>query len=124
MPFTASSTCEMYVGPAFMIFRIPYKLANLTVFVTTTPVEGGSLMRVRTFLDNSSWIAWMVGWLVMGVSASQLAADIEIMTNKIRLRKPFVQPNDGPYMRTNRWLKMFFSASSNTVGKEAYAADW
>jgi hypothetical protein len=49
-----------------------------------------------------------------------------ILENRIRPKKPIVQPTDGPFARINTWLKMFFSecskeASSPTCG---YANDW
>ncbi len=51
-------------------------------------------MRVRAYVDKSSWLVRAVAWVVLGVSASQLASDIVIMQNKIRLRKPFVIPGE------------------------------
>ena len=33
---------------------------------------------------------------------------LKILDEKIRLRKPLLQPFDGPYNRTNSWLKQFY----------------
>jgi hypothetical protein len=48
------------------------------------------------------------------------------MENKIRLKKPLVVPFDGPYNRTNAWLKQFYSTKSLSVGETqgAYQNDW
>jgi hypothetical protein len=73
---------------------------------------------------NSFWKKWLA-WFLQGISASQLMADIVIMNNKIRMKKPILQPFDGPYNRTNAWLKQFYSASSTTIGKNCgYKNDW
>lgn len=97
------------------------------VFVTTTPCEGGSIMRARTWVDASvhaSFFKRCIAWVLTGVSASQLASDIEIMTNKIRLRKPILQPFDGPYNRTNAWLKSFYSEKPTDQVDCGYINDW
>lgn len=96
--------------------------------MTTTPTEGGSIMRVRTWVDgrvaSSFWKPWLA-WVLTGISASQLQADIMILANKIRQKKPILQPFDGPYNRTNAWLKQFYSASSTAVNEcRGYKNDW
>lgn len=55
-----------------------------------------------------------------------LASDISILENKIRLKKPLLVPFDGPYNRTNAWLKQFYSTKSLAVGETqgAYQNDW
>ncbi len=85
-------------------------------------------MRVRTWMDsrvrNSYWKR-CITWVLTGISASQLQADIVILENKIRQKKPILQPFDGPYNRTNAWLKMFYSAGSAATGDcNAYKNDW
>jgi hypothetical protein len=114
-----------------MCFHIPFTIGIFKVFVTTTPTDGGSIMRVRTWIDgrtNNNYLYKCIAWLLSGISASQMITDIDIMENKIRLKKPLLQPFDGPYNRTNAWLKLFYSESSNnfnTAGKcEAYKNDW
>lgn len=97
------------------------------MFVSTTPVEGGSVMRVRTWVDarvRKSWIVQMIAWVLVGISSSQLASDIDIMENKIRLKKPMLVPFDGPYNRTSSWMRQFYSANSADVGAGAYQNDW
>jgi hypothetical protein len=66
----------------------------------------------------------MIAWVLVGISSSQLASDIDILENKIRLKKPTLVPFDGPYNRTASWLKQFYSESSTTVGQGAYKNDW
>ena len=51
---------------AISCFHIPFRVGSIKAFVTTTPVEGGSIMRVKTFIDYrvrySIWrriIAWL-----------------------------------------------------------------
>ena len=52
-------------------------------------------------------------------------AFIMILSNKIRQKKPILQPFDGPYNRTNAWLKQFYSASSTAVNEcRGYKNDW
>ena len=103
-------------------------LGALKVFLATTPVDGGSIIRVRTWVDKrvqNSLVVKVVAFLIAGISASQLAVDNEILTNKIRPKKPIVQPYDGPYNRTNAWLKLFTSASSASTGScTPYRYDW
>jgi hypothetical protein len=41
------------------------------------------------------------------------------MENRIRLKKPMLVKSDGPYARTNAWMKKFYSKSSPLVGHEA-----
>ena len=89
-----SKTLETFVGPAIMVFHIPFTIGAFKAFVTTTPVEGGSVMRVRTFIDyRTRWSLWkrILAWILTGVSASQLISDIDIMENKIRRDKPMLQ---------------------------------
>jgi hypothetical protein len=114
------------------VFVVNTHLLRLTgalkAFVTTTPTEGGSIMRVRTWVDgrvaSSFWMPWLA-WVLTGISASQLQADIMILCNKIRQKKPILQPFDGPYNRTNAWLKQFYSASSTAVNEcRGYKNDW
>lgn len=126
---TMSETLEMYMGPAMMSFHIPFTIGTLKVFVTTTPCEGGSIMRARTWVDSrvhTSFLKKCIAWILTGVSASQLASDVEILVNKIRMRKPILQPFDGPYNRTNAWLKIFYSddASSSEGPDCGYVNDW
>lgn len=126
LPTTLSQTIEMYVGPAMMVFHIPFSIGTFKVFVSTLPVEGGSIMRVRTWIDkrtSDSYVLRWVAWLLQGLSASQLYSDFVIMSEKIRLKKPLIVHSDGPYNRTNAWLQQFYSASSE---KESYAYknDW
>lgn len=114
-----------YVGPALMVFHIPFTIGCLKVLVATTPVEGhNSIMRVRTFVNSSSIFIRAVAWIVAGVSASQLQADIDIMSNKVRLSKPMRQYYDGPQRAVEGWLKQFYSASSERVGCGSFVPDW
>lgn len=130
MESTVSETVEMYLGPAIMLFNIPFTIGAMKVFVSTTPVEGGSIMRMRTFIDASTRhnpFVRFIAWILAGVSASQLDADISIMTNKIRPKKPILQPFDGPFNKTNTWLKLFYSESSEKINEcsaKAYENDW
>eukprot|EP00940_MAST-03C_sp_MAST-3C-sp2_P000887 g887.t1 len=114
---TASQTLEMYVGPAIMVFHIPFGTNAFKVIVTTTPTPGGSVMRARTF-STAGWnpITNFVTWLLVGISASQLQQDISIMENRLRLRKPRI----GPYMRTNAWLRQFYTERSELVGHDRH----
>jgi hypothetical protein len=118
---TASQTLEMYAGPAIMVFHIPFGDYAFKAIVTTTPCPGGSVMRVRTYC-NVHWtniFMRFIAWLLVGVSASQLQQDITILENRIRLKKPCIVPFDGPYMRTNAWLRLFYSEKSERVGLDA-----
>jgi len=133
MQKTVANTREIFIGPAMMVFNIPFTIGEFKVFVSTTPVEGGSIMKVRTMIDDRvarSFWKRCIAWLLQGISASQLMADIDIMCNKIRLKKPILQPFDGPYNRTNRWLKQFYSDGSKKFNEEifnsttAYQNDW
>jgi hypothetical protein len=74
---------------------------------------------VRTWCSNPSWAARAIAWLIVGVSASQLAQDIDIMENRIRLKKPCLVKGDGPSPRVNAWLKQFYSQGSAAVGHGA-----
>lgn len=124
---TKSETLEMYIGPAMMSFHIPFTIGCFKAFVTTTPVEGGSIMRVRTWIDYRTRVSLfkrIIAWVLVGISSSQLASDIDILVNKIRNKKPILVPFDGPYNRTNVWLKQFYSVSSSSVGKEGYKNEW
>lgn len=125
---TMAETTEMYIGPALIVFHIPFTIGIIKVFVSTTPVEGGSIMRVRTWVDGrvkrSYFIQW-IAWFLSGISASQLMADVIIMCNKIRLKKPILQPFDGPYNRVSAWIKQFYSEGSSKIGPEVpYKNDW
>lgn len=122
-----SDTLVEFYGPSIMVFNIPFTIGTFKVFVMTTPAEGGSIMRVRTFVDRRVWsnpLVYSICWVLQGISASQLQSDIDILRNKIRLRKPLVQRCDGPFGRVNTWLKQFYSASSDQVGKCSYVPDW
>lgn len=109
-----------------MVFHIPIFIGNMKVFVSTTPCEGGSIMNVRTYVDK--WIRWNpvsrgIAWMLAGISAAQLMADIVIMTNRIRMKKPLLVATDGPYNRSNAWARTFYSESSEKVGT-FYRNDW
>ena len=83
-------------------------------------------MRVKTYIThktNASFFAKCLAWLLTGISASQLASDIKILENKIKLRKPILQPFDGPYNRVNTWLKQFYSETSY-ANSDKYKNDW
>lgn len=127
---TMARTTEMYIGPGLIVFHIPFTIGIVKVFVSITPVEGGSIMRVRTWVDSRvkySYVKKWIAWVLSGISASQLLMDVVIMENKIRLKKPCVQPTDGPYNRITAWLRNFVSAGSerNCPGHlEAYKNDW
>lgn len=95
--------------------------------MNTTPVEGGSVMRVRTWVDSrvkNSLFIRLVAWVLVGISSSQLGSDIDILENKIRLKKPTIVPFDGPYNRTSAWMRQFYSENSPTVGQQPYKNDW
>lgn len=94
-----------------------------------TPVEQGTVMKVRTFIDKrsvDSMFVRAVAWILQGISASQLDADLIIMKNKIRLKRPILQPFDGPYNRVNSWMKQFYSPGKEVhkVDIDAYKNDW
>mmetsp|Transcript_19219 Transcript_19219/g.25025 ORF Transcript_19219/g.25025 Transcript_19219/m.25025 type:complete len:471 (+) Transcript_19219:36-1448(+) len=120
---TESETLEMYVGPALMIFHIPFTLGAFKVFVSTTPCEGGSVMRVRTFCNTENKLIRFVAWVLGGLSGSQLDSDIVILQNKVRLSKPLIQPYDGPYNRVSGWFKQFYSEGSDKKVNK-YCLDW
>jgi cholesterol 7-dehydrogenase len=128
METTIAETMEMFVGPALMVFNIPFTIGAFKVFVSTTPTEGGSMMKVRTMVDRRVWASiWvrMIAWVLQGISASQLNSDIDIMCNKIRMKKPILVPFDGPYNRTNRWSRQFYSEGTTKVNScDAYKNDW
>jgi hypothetical protein len=128
IPATMSETTEMYIGPALIVFHIPFTIGTIKVFVSTIPVEGGSIMRVRTWVDGPvkhSYWKQAVAWVLTGISASQLQNDINILCNKIRLKKPILQPFDGPYNRANAWLRNFYSEGSASLSPcNAYKNDW
>jgi hypothetical protein len=97
------------------------------VFVATTPCEGGSRMLVRTWIDNrtrSSFWKTCIAWVLTGISASQLYSDIDIMCNKIRLKKPLLVKNDGPFHKVNNWINQFYSENSSKVTTAPYNKDW
>lgn len=123
----ASTTLEMYIGPALMVFSIPLGDggAAIKILVTTTPVQGGSVMRVRAWFNRQNPLWRLLAWLVTGVSASQLAADIDIMQGRLRPKRPMVTKKCGPYQSTSRWLKQFYSKSSASISTDGtFPADW
>ncbi len=88
-------------------------------------------MRIRTWVDGRvkhSWWMKHLAWFLTGISASQLRADIDILCNKIRLKRPIFQPYDGPFNRTNAWLRNFYSKSTTPDGElppcKSYKNDW
>ena len=110
METTFSQTLEMYVGPGIIVFHIPFTIGTIKAFVCTTPCEGGSIMRVRTWIDektHTSYFNIFIAWLLTGVSASQLAADLDILENKIRMSKPIQQKEDGPARRVVSRICLF-----------------
>jgi len=117
------STRELFVGPAIMVFHIPIFIGTVKVIVSTTPDnEGGSFMNARTWVDPG--IAWnpvkrWITWVFTGISVSQLMSDLVILVNKIRFKKPLLVANDGPFMRSNKWLRQFYSESSSVVNAMA-----
>jgi hypothetical protein len=121
-----SSTVEMYCGAAMILFHIPLGDTGMAVkaFVTTTPVEGGSVVRVRTWFNRRNPLMRLLAWLTVGISATQLAADIEIIENKHRPRKPNVTKHCGPVMAVNRWLKQFYSEGSSKINTCGSFPDW
>jgi hypothetical protein len=123
MSTTESETLEMYIGPALMIFHIPFTLGAFKVFVSTTPCDGGSVMRVRTFCNSKKPLVRAVAWVLTGLSASQLASDLDILQNKVRLSKPLIVPFDGPFNRVNAWAKQFYSEGSDKK-VDRYCLDW
>lgn len=101
----------------------------MKAFVTTTPVDGGSIIRMRTWVDGrvaKSYLLQFITYMMTGISASQLNADAVILSNKIRLKKPILQPFDGPYNRTGAWLKQFYSEGSANLTRcdGGYHNDW
>ena len=122
-----SDTLVEFYGPSIMVFNIPFTIGTFKVFVMTTPAEGGSIMRVRTFVDRRVWfnpLIYAICWILQGISASQLQSDIDILSNKIRLRKPLIQRCDGPFGRVNTWLKQFYSESSEKIAQRSYCLEW
>jgi hypothetical protein len=107
-----------------------FPAGTIKIFLSMTPVDNGTSLRVRSWMDHrvaNSYLLRAIAFLITGISASQLNADVDILENKIRLRKPLVQPFDGPFNRTNAWLKQFYSESSPTaghIGCDAYKNDW
>lgn len=103
----------------------------MKVFLSFTPVEGGCVIKLRTMIDDeiraSLWKRF-IAWNLAGIAASQLQTDLRIMSNRIRPRKPIVQPTDGPVSRIHAWLKMFFSegsqAACSLTNPCAYNNDW
>jgi hypothetical protein len=83
---------------------------NLKVFLTFTPADDGILMSVSTWLDSScrySPFKRFIGWVLAGIAASQLELDIQILEKKIKLKKPYNQPKDGPVSKVKSWLNQF-----------------
>ncbi len=103
-------------------------VGTLRIFLTVTPTDGGSALRMRTWIDGrtaSSLFVKTIAWILTGISASQLNADVAIIENKIRLRKPMIQPYDGPYNRVNAWLKQFYSEGTTDIFDcKTYKNDW
>jgi hypothetical protein len=98
-------------------------------FLSFTPVEGGTNIRIRTWYDERvrrSWWKQWIAWLMAGIAASQLQYDVRILKNRIRPRKPIIQPPDGPFNRVNTWLKQFYSESSQAASSPTcgYNNDW
>lgn len=98
------------------------------MFISVTPVEYGSVMKVRTFIDGhtrNNPLVRFISWMLQGISASQLEADLVILRNKIRMKRPILQPFDGPYNRVNSWMKQFYSPGFE-VQKDLtpYKNDW
>ena len=83
-------------------------------------------MRIQAWCDASNPLVRAIGWLVVGVAVSQLASDIEIMSHRVRLRKPLCQAGEGPAGagRFQPWLEQFYSSSSAAVGTGRFAHDW
>lgn len=128
LPLTVARATEMYVGPALVVFHIPFRVGTMKVFLSFLPTEGGSIVRLRTWIDQevrNSLYKRGIAWILAGISASQLMTDLVVMSNKIRHRKPVIQPLDGPYNRVNTWLKQFFSEGSSKLGPHVpYKNDW
>lgn len=124
---TMSNTFETYVGPSLIIFHIPFTIGSFKAFVTYTPVEGGCIMRVRTWIDKQthrSWFKRFIAWLLVGISSSNLANDLVILERKARYKKPMVQPFDGPFSRVNAWMKQFVSEGTAKVGEKLSCSEW
>jgi len=82
-------------------------------------------MRIRVWLSNRSLSLRLISWFVIGTSLSQMLADIDIMENKIRRKKPPVTKDCGPWATVNSWLKQFYSRSSHLVGTHSLDLnDW
>ena len=82
-------------------------------------------MRVKTYVNSTAPHVRFIAWLLQGLSSSQLFQDISILENKVRLKKPLLQPYDGPYNRTNAWLKQFYSESTPTTDTaNLVSLDW
>ena len=81
------------------------------------------MVKVRTFCNRRNPLVRALAWVLTGLSASQLQSDITIVEHKVRLHKPMIQPFDGPFMRTNAWLKQFYSKSSHAV-LDKYNLEW
>lgn len=101
----------------------------MKVFLSFLPVEGGTNVRIRTWMDDRvrrSWWKQGIAWILAGIAASQLQYDVKILKNRIRPRKPILQPTDGPFNRVNTWLKQFLSESSQAVSFPdcGYSNDW
>lgn len=114
----AACGCQGFVLSIYMRERIYLGV------LTSSPLPRSASS--QTLIDSDSWLVRAVGWLVTGVAVSQLAADIEIMSHRIRLRKPMRQPRDGPPGSAGKlaaWLAQFYSEGSDRVGKGSFL-DW
>lgn len=125
-----SRTTEMYIGPGLIVFHIPFTVGIIKVFVSILPVEVGSIMRVRTWVDGRvkhSYLLQCIAWVLTGIGASQLQNDIAILENRIRLKKPLLQPTDGPFNRMTGWLRNFVSLGTeknSPCSILGYKNDW
>jgi len=103
-----------------------FVLGAFQVIFTMLPVDGGIILRARTWIDRRTQLnpfIYAISYLLQGISASQLWNDVVIMDNKIRLTKPTLQPGDGPWRVTNTWRQIFLSNSSGKA-ELCYKNDW
>jgi len=60
-------------------------------------------MRARTFIDQRvarNPLLRLVAYVLSGISASQLQSDVDILCNKVRLKRPLVQVSTQTYTHT------------------------